>query len=249
MPFTFCHPAIVLPFGYLQKRISMVGLIVGSMIPDFEYFIRMKVASTYSHTWPGIFWFDLPLGLLVVYIYQLVVKDKLIDNLPTVLNRRLSRFKSILQKDYSLKYLVVVALCVLIGAASHMLWDGFTHPTGHFVLLIPGLSDTVQLFNHHIFIYKILQHGSSIIGAAAIVITIYRLPLLNLTKKENITSYWILVLLVVFITLVIRLFTGLSFNKYCDIIVTAIAGLLLGLVIASVINKKRPLVIFSNRHQ
>lgn len=130
MPFTFCHPAIVLPFSYRQKRISMVGLIVGSMIPDFEYFIRMKVASMHSHTWPGIFWFDLPLGLMVAFIYQLVVRDRLIDNLPTALNRRFSQYKSESGRSYSIKYAIVVAVCILIGAASHILWDGFTHPHG-----------------------------------------------------------------------------------------------------------------------
>jgi hypothetical protein len=239
MPFTFCHPAIILPFSYLQKRVSMVGLIVGSMIPDFEYFIRMKVAGIYSHSWPGIFWFDLPLGLLVVFIYQLVVRDKLIDNLPTVLNRRLSQFKSTAQKDYSPKYLVIVALCVFVGTASHILWDDFTHPAGHFVLLIPVLSDTLQLFNYHIPVYNILQHGSSIIGATAIIITIYRLPLNNLTKKESIAGYWITVLVIVFITVGIRLFTGLPFNRYGDIIVTAISGLLLGLAAASTFLTKK----------
>jgi len=76
MPFTFSHPAIVLSLSYLPKRwVSMVGLIIGSMVPDFEYFMRMKVKSIYSHTWPGLFWFDLPLGLILMFIYQILVKD------------------------------------------------------------------------------------------------------------------------------------------------------------------------------
>jgi hypothetical protein len=243
MPFTFCHPAIVLPFSYRQKRISMVGLIVGSMIPDFEYFIRMKVVSMHSHTWPGIFWFDLPLGLMVVFIYQLVVRDRLINNLPTALNRRFSQYKSASGRSYSIKYAILVAVCILIGAASHILWDGFTHPTGNFVLLVPALSDTIYLFNHHVFIYKILQHGSSIVGAVVIIITIYSLPLHDLTKKENIAGYWTMVLVVVFITLVIRLFTGLSFNRYGDIIVTEITGLFLGLIAASAFITKKTRVV------
>jgi hypothetical protein len=42
MPFTFAHPAIVLPLKHLPKRwYSLTGLIIGSMTPDFEYFIRM----------------------------------------------------------------------------------------------------------------------------------------------------------------------------------------------------------------
>lgn len=218
---------------------SLVGLIIGSMIPDFEYFIRTKVSSEYSHTWPGLFWFDLPLGLLTVFIYQLLVRDKLIDNLPTALNRRFSRYRSISTKRYSLKYLVVVALCVLLGAASHILWDGFTHPTGRFVLLMPALSDTVQLFNQPIFIYKILQHGSSIIGATAIIITIYRLPLNHLTKKASIAGYWITVMVIMCILVGTKFLSGLSLQQYGELIVTIISGSMLGLIVASVMTIKR----------
>ena len=54
MPFTFSHPAIVLPLKYLPKKwFSFTGLIIGSMTPDFEYFLRMKVKSDYSHTLNG----------------------------------------------------------------------------------------------------------------------------------------------------------------------------------------------------
>ena len=57
MPFTFSHPAIILPLKKLPKKyISMTGLIVGSIAPDFEYFLRMK--SKYSHTMSGILWYD-----------------------------------------------------------------------------------------------------------------------------------------------------------------------------------------------
>ncbi len=39
MPFTFAHPAAVLPFMKKQsKYISVTALILGSMAPDFEYF-------------------------------------------------------------------------------------------------------------------------------------------------------------------------------------------------------------------
>lgn len=59
MPFTFSHPAIVLPLTSLPKRcISVTGFVIGSLTPDFEYFIRMKVKSEYSHTISGLFWFD-----------------------------------------------------------------------------------------------------------------------------------------------------------------------------------------------
>src|ERR1700748_3056689 len=124
MPFTFSHPAIVLPLSKVSDRwVSITGLIIGSMVPDFEYFIRMKVKSIYSHTWSGLFWLDIPLGLLLVCIYQVLVKDKLIEHLPNALNRRFSKFLGISKSDFSSQYFVVVTISVLIGAASHILWD------------------------------------------------------------------------------------------------------------------------------
>jgi len=36
MPFTFSHPAIVLPLTKARLKLSATGLIVGSTIPDFE---------------------------------------------------------------------------------------------------------------------------------------------------------------------------------------------------------------------
>src|SRR5258708_32400130 len=95
MAFTTSHPAAVLAFNYLPKRwVSLTGLVIGSMIPDFEYFIRMTMQTKYSHTFLGLFWFDLPLSLFFMLIYNAMVKDKLIDHLPACLSRRFSGMKN-----------------------------------------------------------------------------------------------------------------------------------------------------------
>src|SRR6478609_2941554 len=94
MPFTFSHPAIILPITYLPRKwFSLTGLVVGSLTPDFEYFIRMRVQSDYSHTLSGLFWFDLPLGILLAFIFHNIVRDSLFENLPLILKSRLIRFK------------------------------------------------------------------------------------------------------------------------------------------------------------
>jgi len=88
MPFTFSHPAIVLPLTFKRLKLSATALIIGSMVPDFEYFIRMTDHSRYSHTIAGLFWFDLPMGLLICFVYHGVVKDQLFNNLPPFLKQR-----------------------------------------------------------------------------------------------------------------------------------------------------------------
>jgi hypothetical protein len=233
MPFTFAHPAIVLPFGRLSKRwISLTGLVVGSMTPDFEYFIRMRVSSVYSHTLPGLFWFDIPIGLLIVFFYQTLVKDKLIDHLPVWLNSRFSVFKG--KQNYSLIYFLVLCVSILIGATSHILWDAFTHPRGYFVGIIPALSGTIKLMHHQVYIYKILQHSSTIIGLIIILLTIHKLPGNCQSEADHTSYYWLKLIIVMIIILVLRLLSGLSLHAYGDWIVTSISAGLIGLLLISV---------------
>lgn len=236
MPFTFSHPAAVLPLRYLPKKwFSLTGLVIGSMVPDFEYFIRMKVESIYSHTWPGLFWFDLPLALALMLIYNALIKNRLIDHLPIFLNRRFSDFKNT-SKVHS-KYLVII-ISILIGAASHILWDDFTHPTGYFVLHTPILKHPVFMFHHKFLLYNILQQLSSLIGALIILVAIWLLPLGKSTAHKPIIYYWLIVAAIAVIIIGIRLFTGLAIKQYGDIIVTAISGLLIGLIVVSIVTKK-----------
>ena len=236
MPFTFSHPAAVLPLNYLPKRwFSLTGLVVGSMVPDFEYFIRMRVLSIYSHTWMGLFWFDLPLGLLLMYVYNKIIKDNLIDHLPIFLNRRFSAFRN---SKSSQRNLLIIIISVLIGAASHLIWDSFTHPMGYFVLHTRHLKHHVALFHHTFLFYNILQHLCSIAGALIIVIAIWQMTPENISIQKPIIYYWLMIISTAIIVLAVRLFAGLSFQQYGDVIVTVISGLLIGLIIVSVFTKK-----------
>ena len=236
MPFTFSHPAAVLPLNYLPKRwVSLTGLVVGSIVPDFEYFIRMRVLSIYSHTWMGLLWFDLPLGILLMYIYNKIIKDNLIDHLPMFLNRRFSAFRN---SKSSHRNSLIIIISVIIGAASHLIWDSFTHPTGYFVLHMRLLKHNVVLFQHTFLLYNILQQLSSLSGALIIIIAIWQMTPEKISIQKPITYYWLIIISTAIIVLAIRSFAGLSFKQYGDVIVTIISGLLVGLIIASVFTKK-----------
>jgi hypothetical protein len=240
MPFTFAHPTIVLPLSYVPKRwVSVTGLIIGSMVPDFEYFIRLRVKSIYSHTWAGLFWFDIPLGLMLTLLYSILIKDKLIDHLPEKLNRRFSKFKGILPSYYSFYYVIIICISVLIGTATHLVWDSFTHPTGYFVNIIPILSATINIDAHQLYVYKLIQHSSTIIGLGIIGLTIFSLAPGEKTKFDDISGYWLKIILTGIAVLVTRLLTGMAFHEYGNLIVTIIAGCQLGLIITSISTNKK----------
>ena len=141
MPFTFSHPAAVLPLTYLPKRwISMTGLVIGSITPDFEYFLRMRVYSVYSHTWEGLFWFNLPLAIILSFIFHSIVRDSLIDNLPKFFNSRFLIFKNFNWTQHFKNNISVVIVSILFGAMTHIIWDNFTHVHGEFVQKIENLT-------------------------------------------------------------------------------------------------------------
>jgi len=235
MPFTFAHPAIILPLKHLPKRwYSLAGLIIGSMTPDFEYFIRMQVKSIYSHTLPGLFWFDVPLGILLSYIYMLLIKDRVISNLPRFLNCHFVKYQYLPIK-VSATAIAVMTCSVFIGSASHLLWDSFTHPHGYFVGLIPFLSTVACHIGHEpIYGYKLLQHGSTLIGLAVIARAIWLLPKEAGNTTGNVFKYWFVVILIAaLITGTRTVFTDNHSHSPGNLLVTAIAGILIGLVIAS----------------
>ena len=75
MPFTVSHAAAVLPLK--NSRLPLAALMVGSMSPDFAYFLPAALsARTASHSLPGIFLFCLPAGLC---IWQLFVQRNPFD--------------------------------------------------------------------------------------------------------------------------------------------------------------------------
>ena len=232
MPFTFSHPAIVLPLTYLPKKwYSLSGLIVGSMTPDFEYFIRMKDYSKYSHTLGGIFWFDVPLGLTLLFIFHNVVRNILIVYLPFSLNIRFSSFATFNWNKYFQNNIIVVLISLIVGMASHLFWDSFTHDGQFFAESLSILKEEMNILNHHISGATIFQYISSAFGAIVLMITIFNLPEGNNTKQDNILNFWLLVSLVMISVVNIRLYldTLLNHHKHEDIIVTTISGALIGI--------------------
>lgn len=232
MPFTFSHPAIVLPLTSLSKKwFSLTGLVIGSLTPDFEYFLRMRIKSDYSHTLDGLFWFDLPLGLLLAFIFHNSVRNSLFDNLPLFLKSRFVAFKRFNWNDYFKKSWFVVVISILIGASSHILWDSFTHKHGYFVQKIPVLTSTVDIWGNQIPILKILQHSSTTIGGLVIVFAVYKLPT---NKTENTTvnlNYWAILAGLTFLIVVTRILCGLDIRQYGNVFVTGISAFMISLVL------------------
>ena len=176
MPFTFAHPALVMPLAGLSHRYrSVTGLVMGSMVPDFEYFIRMKIHSSSSHTFLGVFEFDLPLGLLLTFLYHYAVRDPLLYHMPIFFKARFASFRNFSWFEYFIQHWGVVILSLLVGIASHLLWDSFTHRLGFFVQHFPVFKNGIDLLGITFPVYRVVQHVSTFVGFAVLILIIMRL--------------------------------------------------------------------------
>jgi hypothetical protein len=235
MPFTFSHPAIILPLIYLPKKwFSLTGLIIGSLTPDFEYFLRMRVESNYSHTLYGIFWFDLPLAIVLSFIFHNIVRNQLFNNLPLNIRSRVLIYTQFNWSNYFKEHYFVVLISILIGVASHLFWDSFTHDHGYFVNHISELRNSIFIFNKQIPVLKIAQHLSTFTGAIIILLVILKLPKNEISGTSINKNYWIITVFFILIIIIIRFLSGLDYKAYGHIIVSLISAILISLAITPV---------------
>ena len=173
MPFTFAHPAIVLPLSR-SRWFSFTALVCGSMAPDFEYFLRMKPFSLYSHTLAGVFYVDLPLAWLMAVLFHHIVKQPMYACLPLYLQKGMYPAIAVPWKLDTWRKQIVFAYSAIFGSLTHLFWDSFTHKGAYFVEKFPSLQESVTMFGMELPVYKLLQHGSTCLGLAAIGFVLMR---------------------------------------------------------------------------
>ena len=240
MPFTFSHPAIVLPLTkYTGRHLSLTGLIIGSLTPDFEYFFRMKVESNFSHSIWGLFYFNLPVGLLLAFLFHNIIRNTLYDNLPLAFRNRLETFKTFNWNNYFRQSYFAVIVSILFGATSHLLWDSFTHIHGYSVEAISVLRQSLKVGGQSIPFYKLLQHFSSIIGGLFIAFAFYNLPTHQVTKQKISVQYWIVILSIIILVVFVRLAFKMEKNLLGELIVTTISAILIALTIAPSLTRNK----------
>lgn len=234
MPFTFSHPAIVLPF-LKNKNVSATALIIGSMSPDLEYFFRMKIQSENSHTFLGIFLIDFPLGFIVMMLFHEIIKKPLIENFPVFLQKRLNVLKKLNWIEYLKNNLFTVMISFFLGAVSHIFWDSMTHWNGYLV-------ERISFFNIEIYtipLYKIAQHLSSIIGLFFISFYIHKLSFEKEDLKKIDFNYWYLTLLFSVVFIWGRFYLGTELNNIGNAIVSVISPVIMAFSLAGIVFKYR----------
>ena len=127
VPFTGSHPAAVLPF--LRTGLPASALVIGSTAPDLPYYLPVDVGVR-THTPLAVVTADLLLGLLAWGVWHALLVRPLVATAPRAARARLrGRVEPGLRRRLTGAGDVVRLLVALVvGAATHVLWDEFTHP-------------------------------------------------------------------------------------------------------------------------
>ncbi len=170
MPFTLAHPAAVLPFARpLARRRLLSAVVVGSMVPDFGWFLPWHPARFETHSADALLTFCLPVGLATYWIFQWLIKRPLIELLPPGAYARWHGSRSPAAVA-NIKQWLLAAVGVLFGAVSHLVWDAFTHEGARGLRLFPALEDpVVEVGGHRLGGAHLLQDVNSALGLLVVI--------------------------------------------------------------------------------
>ena len=245
MPFTFSHPALVLPLlRKPQKWLSASGLLAGSVVPDFEYFLRMrKGLSYYSHTWVGLLWFDLPFAVLLTLLFHQVVRLPLLAHLPAPLQARFVGIAPLTWLHVLKNRWPVVLLSVLFGVMTHFGWDWFVHRSSDYLYQRQNSLWAFNRWETPIQVYDQLHLGHSLLGLTAIALAIYYLPVSPVAPKRvnSDVLFWLSITLLTALIAGLRVALGTGLYSQ-DRLVAVLAAFLLALTLTCcgwlLVNKK-----------
>ncbi|MFD5425668.1 DUF4184 family protein [Streptomyces sp. NPDC127084] len=174
MPFTLSHAAAVLPGirrdGSTRGPLTASALIAGSFAPDMTYFAASlhpdaMFFGDVTHSVKGVLTVDVVITAALVGLW-LLVRDPLVALLPRGRQGQVNallcgpaRARRSPAARMSLFYVSAV-----LGAATHVVWDSFTHFDRWGVRAVPALSEPVAGFP----LYTYTQYGSSAVALVVV---------------------------------------------------------------------------------
>jgi hypothetical protein len=205
MPFTFAHPAAILPLRG-SRFLQTVPLIIGSMVPDAPYFLPSGLARFFNdtHTVYGSFASCVPLGMAFL-VATLLLREPL-----TVLlgpHARWICLRSIERFNARPLHWPIALFSILIGAWTHIAWDSVTHQTGWTAERVPALSAPVSLFGWDTETSHLLQYVSSVFGLVVLAFwfrgLLKRAPHAMSVDQQRPRARWLLLVTIAFAALLI----------------------------------------------
>ena len=172
MPCTFSHPLAVVPLRrFCSARLTFAALVVGSMSPDFGYYVHQFTIARFAHSISGTFAVCLPTGLLMLGLFY-VLREPLCFILPQPHRTALMPL-AVSSPAFSFSGSLIIVSCVLLGTWTHTVWDSFTHDGGWAVKRFAALrAPLIRLGGTSLPVSYVLQQTSTF-GAGAFLAVLY----------------------------------------------------------------------------
>ena len=191
MPFTPSHAAAVLPF--LRTPLPASALVIGSVAPDLPYYLPTDFPWR-THTALAIVTTDLVLGALAWAGWHALLAEPAVAGAPRAVRARLTgvplglgvRVATVARISWAL-------LALVVGAATHVLWDEFTHPRRWGTEHLPVLAEPWGLLPG----YRWLQYASGLVGGVVLLLWLLqwwrRTPERPLAPRPAAWPAWVLI--------------------------------------------------------
>ena len=185
MPFTISHAAAVLPLHARGRtRLPLAALMIGSMSPDFH--ISLRGSGSNAHTLSGLFWFCWPVGLAVWVLFIRVVETPTLVLLPDEWRARFTPS----EKHFTASLLLRASIAVILGAATHVIWDSITHAGTPVTKAMPFLRVVVfEIGSYRMPLFNLLQHLSTLFGLAVLSLWALRLKPQPAIRPSAVSSF------------------------------------------------------------
>lgn len=163
MPFTISHAAAALPFK--KTSLPLAALMIGTMAPDFAYFLPVGADRMFTHHLEGVPLFCWPVGFAIWLFYVYVLERPTIELLPEPWRSRVP----LSDRSATVRNFSLISVALMLGALTHLLWDAFTH--GSTIVTNAYSGFYAELFRYRgrpIRVFFMLQILSSILGLFAL---------------------------------------------------------------------------------
>jgi hypothetical protein len=174
LPITPAHVAAAWPLHAVARRLPLAALVIGTVAPDLEYVFRLRPEGKFGHSPLGLLVFCVPVTLLVFWTWRALIIPVLRPLLPPGLQPGADGARPTRRPVL----VGAASVAALLGAGSHVLWDGFTHPSGWSASIIPGMAEVSPFWD--LTWYALAQYASSLAGVLVIllwiVVALHRIP-------------------------------------------------------------------------
>ena len=158
MPFTLSHAVLAPPLSKLSgNRLPIAALAIGTMTPDL-YRVLVKTEIYLNHQFKGIIYPDLLVGLLFCLLWYSLYRPLLFKFLG------IQKPLNIVSFSTFFKFLIWTILAIILGTATHIIWDGLTHLDFRTFAFRDFLAQPVTLFQHVYPMHNVLQIGCSFLA-------------------------------------------------------------------------------------